>query len=47
MEKNVIIGDGYTDYEIKKFGNANKFILFTENIFRKELKGAGMIKSQL
>ena len=36
--KNVIIGDGYTDYELKKFGNANKFILFTENIFRKELK---------
>ena len=35
---NIIIGDGYTDYEIKKTKNAELFILFTENIFRKELK---------
>ena len=34
---NIIIGDGYNDYELKKFGSAEKFILFTENIYRKEL----------
>ena len=34
---NIIIGDGFTDYEIKKYKNAEIFILFTENIFRKEL----------
>ena len=33
----IIIGDGYTDYELKKSGTAKKFILFTENIYRKEL----------
>ena len=33
----IIIGDGYTDYELKKFKNANIFILFTENIYRKNL----------
>jgi D-3-phosphoglycerate dehydrogenase len=34
---NIIIGDGYTDYEVKKHGNAKKFIQFTENINRKSL----------
>ena len=34
---NIIIGDGFTDYEIKKYNNAKIFILFTENIFRKKL----------
>ncbi len=29
-----IIGDGYTDYELKKLGLAKKFIAFTENISR-------------
>ncbi len=29
-----IIGDGYTDYEIKKLGLAKKFIAFTENVQR-------------
>ena len=29
-----IIGDGYTDYEIKELGLAKKFIAFTENIAR-------------
>ncbi|MBA3724253.1 MAG: HAD-IB family phosphatase [Candidatus Levybacteria bacterium] len=29
-----IIGDGYTDYELKKLGLAKKFIAFTENITR-------------
>ena len=32
--QNIIIGDGYTDYEIKKFGCAEKFIQFSENINR-------------
>ncbi len=29
-----VIGDGYTDYEIKKAGFANKFYAFTENVSR-------------
>ena len=29
-----VIGDGYTDYEIKASGMANKFYAFTENIHR-------------
>jgi D-3-phosphoglycerate dehydrogenase len=29
-----VIGDGYTDYEIKAFGMANKFYAFTENVER-------------
>ena len=32
--KKIIIGDGYTDYEVKKFGGADKFIQFSENINR-------------
>ena len=35
--RKIIIGDGYTDYELKKFGLANAFILFTENVHRKNL----------
>ena len=35
--KNIIIGDGYTDYEIKKYGKAISFIQFIENINRKKL----------
>tara|TARA_Y100000590_G_scaffold235566_1_gene265301 strand:+ start:877 stop:1536 length:660 start_codon:yes stop_codon:yes gene_type:complete len=35
--KKIIIGDGYTDYELKKFGLADTFILFTENVYRKNL----------
>ena len=34
---NIVIGDGFTDYEVKKNGNAKKFIQFTENIDRKTL----------
>lgn len=30
----IIIGDGYTDFEIKKAGYAEKFIMFAENIRR-------------
>ena len=29
-----VIGDGYTDYEIKEAGVANKFYAFTENVHR-------------
>ncbi|HMJ68118.1 MAG TPA: phosphoglycerate dehydrogenase [Cyclobacteriaceae bacterium] len=32
-----VIGDGYTDYEIKKSGLANKFYAFTENIERENV----------
>jgi D-3-phosphoglycerate dehydrogenase / 2-oxoglutarate reductase len=32
-----VIGDGYTDYEIKKAGMANKFFAFTENIERENV----------
>tara|TARA_B100001057_G_scaffold81871_1_gene77347 strand:+ start:438 stop:1076 length:639 start_codon:yes stop_codon:yes gene_type:complete len=32
--KVLVIGDGYTDYEIKKDGYADSFFLFTENIKR-------------
>ena len=43
---NIIIGDGYTDYEVKKYNNANLFIQFTENINRKSLnKNADLISS--
>ncbi len=34
---NIIVGDGYTDYEVKKNGFADIFIQYTENINRKEL----------
>ena len=34
---NIIIGDGYTDYEVKKHGYADIFIQYVENINRKEL----------
>lgn len=30
----IVIGDGYTDYQIKELGIAHKFIAFTENIKR-------------
>jgi D-3-phosphoglycerate dehydrogenase len=32
-----VIGDGYTDYEIKKSGLANKFYAFTENVERESI----------
>ena len=34
-----VIGDGYTDYEIKKSGLANKFYAFTENVERENIMG--------
>lgn len=33
-----VIGDGYTDYEIKLAGLANKFFAFTENVARENVK---------
>ncbi|WP_276372363.1 phosphoglycerate dehydrogenase [Chryseolinea sp. H1M3-3] len=33
-----VIGDGYTDYEIKHAGLANKFFAFTENVERENIK---------
>ncbi|HRE41206.1 MAG TPA: phosphoglycerate dehydrogenase [Ignavibacteria bacterium] len=32
-----VIGDGYTDYELKEAGVAKKFFAFTENIFREKV----------
>ena len=32
-----VLGDGYTDYEIKKAGLANKFYAFTENVRRQNV----------
>jgi D-3-phosphoglycerate dehydrogenase len=32
-----VIGDGYTDYEIKEAGYANKFYAFTENVERERV----------
>lgn len=32
-----VIGDGYTDYEIKEAGLANKFFAFTENVARESV----------
>jgi D-3-phosphoglycerate dehydrogenase / 2-oxoglutarate reductase len=32
-----VIGDGFTDYQIKEAGLAEKFYLYTENVFRKSL----------
>src|SRR6185436_13025767 len=32
-----VIGDGYTDYEIKLAGLANKFFAFTENVERENV----------
>ncbi len=36
-EKSCIIGDGYTDYEIRLSGNADKFYAFTENVSREKV----------
>jgi D-3-phosphoglycerate dehydrogenase len=33
----VVVGDGYTDYEIKKAGVATEFIAFTENVRRESV----------
>jgi D-3-phosphoglycerate dehydrogenase len=33
----IVIGDGYTDYEIREAGQASKFYLFVENVQRTHL----------
>lgn len=33
----IVVGDGYTDYEIKKFGAATLFYAFTENVRRENV----------
>ncbi len=33
----IVVGDGYTDYEIKKEGFANKFYIFCENVKREDI----------
>jgi D-3-phosphoglycerate dehydrogenase len=33
----IVIGDGYTDYEIKKFGAADYFYAYTENVRRESV----------
>lgn len=33
----VVIGDGFTNYQIKQSGAANKFLAFTENVKRDEV----------
>ena len=33
----IVIGDGYTDYEIKKYGYANIFIAYIEHVERKNV----------
>lgn len=35
----VVIGDGHTDYELKKSGLVDKFYAFTENVSRKQVTG--------
>ncbi len=35
--KKYVLGDGYTDYEIKKLGAADYFIAFTENVRRESV----------
>lgn len=35
----IVIGDGYTDYQLKEMGIAHKFIAFTENIERDVITG--------
>ena len=44
----IIIGDGYTDYELKKYGEVSLFIQHIENINRKKLnKSADLISNSL
>jgi D-3-phosphoglycerate dehydrogenase / 2-oxoglutarate reductase len=39
IKNTVVLGDGYTDYEIKKAGLADKFYAFTGNVRREEVVG--------
>ena len=33
-QNTIVVGDGYTDYEMKEAGLAKKFIVYTENACR-------------
>ena len=33
----IVIGDGYTDYEIKKYGHASIFIAYIEHVNRENV----------
>ena len=41
----VVIGDGYTDYEIKKYGYADIFIAYTEHVNRINVSNLADYKS--
>ena len=43
--KTIVIGDGYTDYEIKKYGFADIFIAYTEHIDRVSISKLADYKS--
>jgi len=44
----LIIGDGYTDYEVKEAGIANTFVAFTENVTRESVvKLADIVVNEL
>ncbi len=44
----VVIGDGFTDYQIKAQGKASTFIAFTENVFREVVvKNADFVVSSV
>lgn len=44
----LIVGDGYTDYEVKEAGIANTFVAFTENITRESVtKLADIVVNEL
>ena len=43
--KTIVIGDGYTDYEIKKHGYADMFIAYTEHVNRYKVSNLADYKS--
>tara|TARA_Y100000814_G_scaffold5534_1_gene5284 strand:- start:772 stop:1368 length:597 start_codon:yes stop_codon:yes gene_type:complete len=44
--KTIVIGDGYTDYEIKKYGYADIFIAYTEHVDRANVSKLADYKSK-
>ena len=42
----IVIGDGYTDYEIKKYGYADTFIAYTEHVNRIKVSKLADYKSK-
>ena len=41
----IVIGDGYTDYEIKKYGYADIFIAYTQHVNRIKVSNLADYKS--